>query len=464
MTGWRRMVRSAAWLGAALIVAVPVAYGALFPVPTRFAADEAHFKYGSVGVEAAQGVPYEVWRTLPGLCLPPAEREAGYRKFGMLFEDGHDSPIGMPLETAIVPRVGINCALCHVGRVAGPDGALRTLVGAPNTSLNLQAYLRFLFACVGSDRFTADAVLAENARLGGVLNPVQRALYRYAIIPQMKAAIADQARETAFMAGQSDWGPGRAPGFQPAKIHVLGQPFDGTLDVVDIPSLWAMQAREGQGLHWDGANSSLHEVFLSSGIGNGATGATIDLPSLARNEAWVRSLLAPAFPWPIDAARARAGRGVYAASCAACHAPGGERTGQVIPLRMAGTDRNRSDAFTPATAEGFAALSVYSWRYAGFRKTGGYITGPLDGIWARAPYLHNGSVPTLAALLTPPAARPTRFGRGGTRYDPVAVGFAGDSGVVFDTSLLGNAATGHDWGTDLPETDKRALIEYLKTL
>ena len=244
MTGWRRMVRSAAWLGAALIVAVPVAYGALFPVPTRFAADEAHFKYGSVGVEAAQGVPYEVWRTLPGLCLPPAEREAGYRKFGMLFEDGHDSPIGMPLETAIVPRVGINCALCHVGRVAGPDGALRTLVGAPNTSLNLQAYLRFLFACVGSDRFTADAVLAENARLGGVLNPVQRALYRYAIIPQMKAAIADQARETAFMAGQSDWGPGRAPGFQPAKIHVLGQPFDGTLDVVDIPSLWAMQARE----------------------------------------------------------------------------------------------------------------------------------------------------------------------------------------------------------------------------
>ena len=73
-------------------------------------------------------------------------------------------------------------------------------------------------------------------------------------------------------------------------------------------------------------------------------------------------------------------------------------------------------------------------------------------------------MPTLAALLSPPTNRPVRFMRGSVRYDPVGVGFAGDRGAMFDTGLPGNAAAGHDWGTDLPETDKRALIEYLKTL
>jgi hypothetical protein len=370
----------------------------------------------------------------------------------------------MPLETAIVPRVGVNCALCHVGRVEGPDGASRLIMGAPNTSLDLQAYLRFLFSCFGSDQFTADAVLAENARLAGGLNAAERLLYRYLIIPQTKTAITRQARQMAFMQGQSDWGPGRAPGFQPAKIQVLGMPFDSTLDIVEIPSLWAMQSRDGQGLHWDGANTSLHEVFLSSAIGNGATGRTIDLPSLARNEAWVRALAPPRYPWPIDATEAHAGKAIYATYCASCHAPGGDRNGQVIPLRMIGTDRNRVDAFTPETAQGFAALTDYSWRYAGFRKTGGYVAAPLDGVWARAPYLHNGSVPTLAALLTPPASRPSHFLRGSPRYDPVHVGFAGDSGTAFDTGQPGNAATGHDWGTDLSEPERRQLIEYLKTL
>ncbi|MER9018274.1 c-type cytochrome [Mesorhizobium sp. M0898] len=460
----RTLVRWAAWLCAALVAATPLAYQWLFPVPTRYASDVDHFKYGSNGVEAAQGMPYEVWRTLPGLCLPLSERAGGFSKFGFQWEPGHATPVGMPVETELVPRIGVNCAMCHVGRIEGPDGVSQLIAGAPNTSLNLQAYLRFLFSCVGSDRFTADAVLAENARLGDGLNAVQRLFYRALVIPQMKTAIAAQAREMAFMESQPDWGPGRAPGFQPAKIQVLGIPFDGTLDIVDIPSLWAMQSRDGKGLHWDGANTSLHEVFLSSGIGNGATGSTIDLPSLARNEAWVRALPPPPYPWPIDDAQAQAGKAIYVANCASCHDSGGDRAGQVIPLRMIGTDRNRVDAFTPETAQGFAALADYSWRYQGFRKTGGYAAAPLDGIWARAPYLHNGAVPTLAALLTPPSSRPSHFLRGSPRYDPLDVGFSADSGTAFDTSQPGNGATGHDWGTDLSEPEKRQLIEYLKTL
>lgn len=459
-----RLAYFAAWAVAALIVVVPAGYSALYPPPTRYDADADHFAFASVGVEAAQGVPYEVWRTLPGLCMKPEARATGYRAFGFQWAPGRSTPIGMPLETAIVPRVGINCALCHVGRVEGADGKSHLLQGAPNTSFDLQSYLRFLTNCVSSPAYNAKAVLAENDRLGGNLNFAQKLFYRAVIIPQVKTALLEQARELSFMAGQPDWGPGRAPGFQPAKIQVLGRPFDGTLDIVDIPPLWAMRDRDGGGLHWDGVNTDLHEVVLNSGIGNGATAGSIDTASLARTEAWVRDLAPPRYPWPIDKALAADGKAVFAGSCAECHAHGGAKTGQVIPTRMIGTDRNRLDALTPETAAGFTALDGYPWRYTHFRKTNGYVATPLDGLWARAPYLHNGSVPTLAALLTPPEARPVWFRRGSARYDTVEVGFASDTGRPFDTRLPGNSATGHRWGTDLPDSDRKALIEYLKTL
>src|SRR4051812_27014441 len=99
MKRWHRWVRWGAWFCAALVLAAPVLYQRLYPVPTRFASELEHFEFGSIGVEAAQGVPYEVWRTLPGLCLPPQERDTGYAKFGFQWESGHPTPVGMPLET-----------------------------------------------------------------------------------------------------------------------------------------------------------------------------------------------------------------------------------------------------------------------------------------------------------------------------------------------------------------------------
>jgi hypothetical protein len=458
-----RLLYVAAWAVAALIVAIPFAYERLFPEPNRFPGAQEHFLYGSVGVEPASGVPYEIWRTLPGICMPAAERATGFHRFGFQWPKGRATPIGMPLETAIVPRVGVNCALCHVGSVEGPQGT-SLLIGAPNATLNLQAYLRFLFSCVQGPNFTADNIFHENARLGGDLGPLQRLFYRAVIIPQMRSAVALQARQFGFMDGQPDWGPGRVPGFQPAKAQVLGRAYDGTLDIVDMPALWHLQDRVGGSYHWDGVNTSLHEVFLNSGIGNGATARTINIPSLDLMEVYTTDLAAPRFPFPVNRALAARGEAVWSRACADCHAPGGGKTNQVIPIGWVGTDRERLDSLTPDTIAGFAALADYTWRYEHFRKTNGYLATTLTGIWARAPYLHNGSVPTLAALLTAPEARPISFRRGGTRYDPVAVGFADEGPFVFDTRLPGNSAGGHRWGTDLPPDQRLALIEYLKTL
>ena len=461
---WRRLARVGLGAVALAIAGGPLVYDRLFPPATAFADDLDHFKYGSVGVEAAAGVPYEIWRALPRACAGRSDAREAYSEFGLIWEPGRMTPVGMPLETAIVPRVGVNCALCHVGQVAGPGGATLTLAGAPNTRFDLQRYLGFLFACARGPNFTADRIIAANAVEGGDLGPVQRELYRRLIIPQTRAALLRQHRDLSFMAAQTGWGPGRAAGFQPAKVQVLHQPFDGTLDVVDIPALWAMASRDGQALHWDGANTSLHEVVLSSGIGNGASAGSLNRPYLDRNESWVRTLRSARYPFAIDRELAMQGRAVFAQSCAQCHAPGGARTGQVIPARMLGTDRNRLDSMTPETVDGFNSSTDYAWRYSHFRKTRGYVAVPLDGVWARAPYLHNGSVRTLAQLLLPPERRAARFRRGTLHYDTVEVGFADAGPGVLDTALPGNAAVGHTWGSALDPGQRSALIEYLKTL
>jgi hypothetical protein len=99
---------------------------------------------------------------------------------------------------------------------------------------------------------------------------------------------------------------------------------------------------------------------------------------------------------------------------------------------------------------------------------GPYAARPLYGIWAAAPYLHNGSVPTLYHLLLPPEQRPKTFALGGREYDPVRLGFAVETSCsqqdcVVDTTRTGDGNGGHLWGTDLSEADRTALLEYLKT-
>ncbi|MDT8854234.1 cytochrome c [Paracoccaceae bacterium Fryx2] len=100
-------------------------------------------------------------------------------------------------------------------------------------------------------------------------------------------------------------------------------------------------------------------------------------------------------------------------------------------------------------------------------ETAQYRARPLNGVWATGPFLHNGSVPTLRALLQPAAERPGSFSIGASGFDPVNVGFedaAGPDAIRLDTSLPGNGNMGHDYGTARPAADRDALLEYLKSL
>jgi len=149
----------------------------------------------------------------------------------------------------------------------------------------------------------------------------------------------------------------------------------------------------------------------------------------------------------------------------------GTRVGQVVPIADIGTDRHRLDSYTDEfAANQYALYPDSNYRFSHFRKTGGYANHPLDGIWLRGPFLHNGSVPTLRDLLDAPEARPKVFYRGYDVFDQRKVGFVSDVPHAggrdfsrFDTSVPGNANTGHVYGTMLTDVDKAALVEHLKT-
>jgi hypothetical protein len=142
-----------------------------------------------------------------------------------------------------------------------------------------------------------------------------------------------------------------------------------------------------------------------------------------------------------------------------------------VPIADIGTDRHRLDSYTAEFVTNQYTLFPDSpYRFTHFRKTEGYANHPLDGIWLRGPFLHNGSVPTLRALLDPPDARPKTFFRGSDVFDQKNVGFVSDvpqaGGQIFtrfDTAVPGNGNGGHVYGTMLADADKAALVEYMKT-
>ena len=129
------------------------------------------------------------------------------------------------------------------------------------------------------------------------------------------------------------------------------------------------------------------------------------------------------------------------------------------------------DAAQQAAMEDFDRRGTVAWRDTLLDTAapyGPYAARPLYGIWAAAPYLHNGSVPTLHDLLLPAAERPRTFALGGREYDTVKLGFVVSTtcdrqDCLVDTARTGDGNGGHLWGTELSEPDRMALLEYLKS-
>jgi hypothetical protein len=440
--------------------------------PGRFASIEEEFKYGSVGIESEEGMPYWIWQALPRVFADKLPRPGGYESFGFVWEPGRELPIGFSTaELFGGRRIAINCAFCHTGAYRlEPAGPRRIVAAGPGNLVNPQAYVRFLHTVAEDPRFNADQLLAA---IDGMtrLSWMQRMQYRWLLIPATRRALRRQKQQYAWTERNPDWGPGRIDPFNPVKFGILKQPIDDTIGNSDMVPLWNLKPRQAMPLHWDGLTTSLHESVLSSAIGDGATRKSVALANLGRIEQWLMELQPPRYPFAVDAALAARGEPLYTQHCAACHAPGGKQAGTVIPAAQIGTDVHRLNMWTPAAASAYNAFADgYQWDFSGFRKTNGYVAVPLDGIWLRAPYLHNGSVASLHDMLEPPEQRQKVFYRGYDLYDPARVGFVVDgpiaerAGTRYDTARPGNGNGGHAYGVSLTAAEKRALIEFLKTL
>ena len=465
--------------------------------------------------------------------LPEGARSQDYTALGLIQEPGRALPIGFSMRRrfGFFNVVGLNCAVCHTGSVrATPESTPIIIPTMPANTFDVLAYFEFLFNCAGDARFNTAEVLKAIKQHKSV-DPLSWLFYQVAI-PSFKGGVLRMRTQISFFfpttytdfpesvlhndaelqpiyetrkaQGQSFFeaypgfpshprsGPGRVDTFNPYKMiqfahayHNVPFPVGQSIGTSDFPSVWNLDFRTTKHIpfHWDGNTTDVNDRNFTAAFGAGVVPENVKSPqeyqAITQVGAWLGQVKAPKYPhevdaahFPLDRTRAEQGRAVFQKSCDACHGPEGPMLGKIFPLSEIGTDPYRVHSYTEKLRDLFFAYTKgYDFAFKSLRKTDGYKSPYLDGIWATAPYLHNGSVPNMMALLTPPQERPKVFFRGGDVYDPVNLGFRADQPSQdgrklfrFDTTLPGNSNQGHVYGTELSHEEKAALIEYLKTL
>jgi mono/diheme cytochrome c family protein len=390
-----------------------------------------------------------------GLAAKPAHYDRAVReRYGLHAApfDNHGLPMGL-METQSFLRKGLvnNCLMCHAGTVAG-----QTIVGLANSTLDLQSLFEDLSA-------------ADGNRLNF---PFRFSYERGTVDPLNSAAFLLQFRDDDLNA-----------------IKPVSLPYSDNV-CSDPPAWWLIKRKKTR--DWTGiidARSAridmvnLFSPFNSGSYIRGQEQAFVDIG------AFLLSIEAPKYPFPVDAQLAERGQKVFGEHCAKCHGtygPDGKYPNKIVALETIGTDRvlaeGVKDAMVDRLNRSWLAREIGpDGKPIQFEYAQGYQAPPLDGVWATAPYFHNSSVPTIYHVLNS-KARPKVFTRsfrtGKEDYDPVKLGLkitvlekgpAPDlSGYerrrIYDTSLPGRGNGGHTFGDKLTEDERMAVIEYLKTI
>ena len=265
-------------------------------------------------------------------------------------------------------------------------------------------------------------------------------------------------------------GPGRNDAFGLLAASLLNSPQP--YSPIKFGLVWNVDKRTW--VHWDGNTKSpiARNLLASLGLGAPMHGKHGDLTfaDVKRQTDLSEKIAPPKYPFTVDNDAAKRGAPLFEQNCNACHG-GPESDKRLFAVADVRTDPNRAEMFTQKLADGFnkflADLESQGYeapKEMGVRSTGKYWAPTLSGVWARSPYLHNGSVRTMYELLTAPAERPKAFYRGSQVFDEKEMGYTDEGVYAFDTAGSGNSNSGHDYGTKLSDKEKRELIEYLKTL
>lgn len=408
------------------------------------------------------GLPYSLYSSVFGPA-PAADRLPG--------RSGHAATLPYSYNDFVVPGSGVevvtaNCLSCHAAKLMG-----QLVIGLGSTTQD--------FTSDPSSQIDAAGALISNAadkaewrRFADRLDAIGPNILTLTVgitASDNIAAILFAHRDPSTLA----WSPTPLLDLPPA----YGVP-------VDVPPWWRMKKKNA--MFYDGAGRGDQARIMATAstlcADDVATATAIDA-YFGDVRAYIVSLTPPPYPLAVDAALAARGKSVFAATCSGCHGDDTRYPNLLIPVDAVGTDdvlARGAAQFADRFVQWFSA-SFYG-QTARLEPRPAYYAPPLDGIWATAPYLHNGSVPSLAALLDS-STRPKYWRRratdglgndfdptiGGWSYDAVDHGQDAEPDAtarkrIYDTTKLGYGNGGHTFGDALSVDDRKAVLEYLKTL
>ena len=368
-----------------------------------------------------------------------------------------------------VDLVASNCLSCHAGFF---DGKL--VIGLGNENLD----------------FTEDRMAASESAGAYVEGEAEAAEWRRwadrvrAMAPYMIADTigANPAINTTLLLMAH-----RNPETLAWSQKPLLEPPPKTVAPVSVPPWWRMAKKNALFYNTEGRGDLARAMMV------GAIFCADDLDTVRNIDTYAPDILAyfasiepPPWPFGVDNKLAEQGRAVFERTCSGCHGTYGEQPS--YPNRVLGLDEIGTDPVLAQNATGGQSDRFIRWfnrsyygELARAAPAPGYIAPPLDGIWITAPYLHNGSVPTLEALLDS-SKRPRYWTRSyessAADYDPASLGWRytalprGKTGTddpqerkkIYDTTLPGHSSAGHVFGDGLNPEERKAVLEYLKTL
>lgn len=397
------------------------------------------------------------WKQWDGVTAKPADYDAAFRDtYGLppAPYPNHGLPMGLRRGFRLLGAgISVDCMVCHGGSIFG-----KSYVGLGNTSLDIQALFEDLSAADGIPFRTPFAF----SRVRGTSEAGAMAVYLL--------------------------------GFREPDLSLRRQRLELGLhdDMIEDPPAWWHLKRKTRMYHDGGADArsvrSIMQFMMAPTNGPAAfKRAESDFRDILQ---YFLSIEAPKYPLNIDESKAETGRQLFTQHCARCHGtygPDGRYPNKIVKLDEIGTDRKRFEGLEPRFGhyynQTWFAREHEGWIADGSKAkySDGYVAPPLDGVWATAPYFHNGSVPTLYGVLNS-ASRPKVYTRSFRTnledYDTTNIGWkvtpigprpgirtpARERRKVYDTTQPGRGNGGHAYGDDLTDAQRYAVIEYLKTL
>ncbi len=419
---------------------------------------EAGFDYISNGDYIGSGIPYEVFekRALKGkmadgvLDRPGINEKLPYTFTAFKGEGG-------------VEVVNGNCFTCHAAEIDG-----KTVLGLGNSFSDFRISFKTLAKAMDLGMKVRFGKKSEEWAAYKDFRDYFRASAPYIKTNQPGANPAAVLAEACVMhRNPEDLTYSEKPNYTIPDYAIA----------TDVPPLWHLKKKNALYYTAVGRGDFTKLLFQASVLGIADTTAARNAITNFKDViAWIKTIEPPAYPYDIDRQYLTKGAILYEKNCSECHGSYGLHSD--YPNKVVSLDAIKTDPLYASYAMRAPIVEWYneSWFATSeptsyFEPEAGYIAPPLDGIWATAPYLHNGSVPTLEDLLNS-YQRPTYWKRSGKTedYDREKVGWNytteknGKGKWNYDTTLPGYSNAGHYYGDHLTADERKAVIEYLKTL